>query len=506
VKVEKLASVYKPSRWGEIYHNIEGVDELLGAGSAGPGKSFVLLMDPIYQIVGEVERQRNPSHPFYLGNRPSRGNALHLRRTKTMLDQTLSRAREIFPIIDPGVKFSASPNMVFVFSCGYRYQFDHCRDPDDWAKYQSNEYCHIGFDELVQFTENQFDQITTRCRSSDPWLRKQLKIRAMSNPMMMWDDSSESFTQNDPLWVRKRFVDNAPAGNVLFKRELRRADGTTAGFKTWMYLPAKLHDNPDQGFVEAYERQLLGQKPHIRKALLEGDWYVTANSYYADVWVPSIHVIDPFKIPSTWRRFRSMDWGFKCPGTVLWWALDEDGNMYCVHELTFKEKTTVDVAGLIKSVEDGMGLWRGKRSILTGPADTQLWEERGGTGQTKAQEFAASGVHWAPADKTRRHRNAELLVKRLQDHDAGTKAPGIAFFKKCVNTVRTLPAIPADPGDPNVPRDGGEDHWHDAVLYACAYASRAGRGVRPEDLDEEGETKSRSSGPSRGVYGYGEQV
>lgn len=496
--------LYTPSDWGARYHNCR-YDEVLGAGSAGPGKTQVLLMDPMGIAAVEHERCANKQHPFHQPMGSSTAWVLYLRRIGRSLDQVIARCQRIFPSIDPGVRWDAS-NRRFVFSSGMRYDFGHCKDPDDWQAYLSNEYTRIMFDELVEFERDQYEQIKMRCRSSDPVLRTLLGVRAMSNPVMR-REAGDQFTVKDPHWVRRYFVDPAPQGNTVLARTLTMEDGTKEKH-TRIYLPARLSDNPDKAFVRDYEKRLQGALPHIKQALLYGDWYVTPDSFYASAWNPSIHVCEPFQVPREWTMFRSMDWGFKKPGCVHWWAIDYDDNLIGVHEFTFQGKTEAEVADEIRAIEERLGCWRGKSSRITGPADTQIWEERGDSGVTKAAMFASKGVGWRQATKNsamgNRRSNSERLLKRLQDHNYGTTRPGIVFFSTCRHAIRTIPAIQTDPHDVTVPLDGGEDHWHDSVLYACAYASYGrrvlGRETRPVDDDDD---DKRPDFGHRGRYGYG---
>lgn len=465
-------------------------------------------MDPVQQLLIEHDRCFRADHPFPLRWGESKGWALHLRRTYKELGQTISRTKRLFPLIDPGARWvedSSEMALGWIFSCGYHYQFGHCKDPDDWQMYQSAEFTHIAFDELVTFNEEQYDQISTRLRSDDPVLgdpsRHLLKVRAMSNPVMR-RTTDDNYTVNNPHWVRERFVDEAPEGNMTFERELTRGDGTKATV-TYIYLPAKLTDNPNKAFREQYEVQLLKQKPHIRKALLAGDWYVSEGSHYAEEWNPTIHVCRPFKIPGHWKRFRSCDWGFKKWGTIGWWAMDEDENIFCEREYNFRGKLVADVAADIKRIEKELGIkWKNGRSPLLGPADTQLWEMRGGSAKSMAQQFAELGILWSQADKKSRQNNSNRFSARLLDHENETTTPGIVFFDTCRQCIKTIPAIQSDPANPEQPADGGEDHWHDMILYACAYAShgKAGIGGRAADDDDD---EPDFEDEERGSYGYG---
>jgi hypothetical protein len=496
--------VYRPSPWGEIYHNYP-VDELLGAGSAGPGKTEVLLNDANSQIYVEHRRCEDRDHPFPLRWGESVGWALHLRRTVPQLGQTIVRSHRIFPRIDPKAKWMASDN-TWLFSSGYRYQFGHCKDPDDWENYYSNEYTWLGFDEVIQFLEEQYDQIRTRLRSSDPVLSRMLKCRSMSNPIVK-KMRNETFMVRDPLWVRRRFVDPAPEGKKVLKRRIVMEDGSEV-WRTRMYLPATLWDNPNKQFVRDYEVTLQEAKPYIRQALLYGNWYATADSFYGDVWNPQLHICNPFRIPDEWPRFRSMDWGFKTPGCIHWYAMDEDKNVFVFRELTFKEKTDVEVAKMVREIEFGMGLWQNKRSLLSGPADTQLWEEKGESGRTKAQAMGTLGVYWNRADKKSRQHNAEHVVSRLKDHHSGKTTPGLVIFNTCRDLIRTLPAIQTMPGNVECPDNGGDDHWHDSLLYGIAYASRGRVGVpktarvkQPWEIEDEDDKVVNDK--RRGQLGYG---
>jgi phage terminase large subunit len=493
-----MKPLYKPSDWGALFHTIEGVDELLGAGSAGPGKSMALLMDPITKVIQEHQRCENKKHPYHIPFGHSSGWALHLRREFSMLEQTIGRAHRIFKELDPGVRWDSTSH-TFIFASGYHYQFGHCQHREDFNRYMSNEYDHIMYDEANQFLEEQYEQINSRLRSSDPLLGKQLKVRLMSNPVLNLGNSNVAV--DDPFWLRRKFVDPAPEGNVRHTRELRRPDGRVEKY-TIMYLPAKLKDNPDPAFVESYERTLISKKPHIRRALLDGDWYVTAGAFYEDSWDPAKHVCKPFKIPKDWPQFRCMDWGYKKPGCIYWCAVDPEDTLYFHKEYTFQGKSATEIARNIRPMEEAMGLWQGRYSRVTGPADTQLWEERGESGMSKAAEFATHGVTWVRADKRSRRRNAERLQGRFTANGPG----GIVFFDSCKMATRTIPSIPTSSTNPEEPMDGGDDHWHDAVCYGCAHASR-GRdaiAVVPDDDEDWGEDEAKEclSGRAR-MFGYG---
>lgn len=86
----------------------------------------------------------------------------------------------------------------------------------------------------------------------------------------------------------------------------------------------------------------LAQLPEAeRNALLYGSWdsfegqvfteWIDNREHYKDRrWT---HVIEPFKIPQSWRIIRSYDWGYTRPFSVGWTAVDQDGRFYRIREL-----------------------------------------------------------------------------------------------------------------------------------------------------------------------------
>lgn len=418
-----------------------------------------------------------------------------------MLQDVIKRAHRLFRAVDPSVRWNENKS-TFTFRSGYVYQFGHCHDKTDWENYLGFEFTMILWDELITFEEEQYDQINSRLRSFDPVLRKMLKIRSMSNPMMQ-RKRGDNYSISNPNWVRTRFVDPAPQGKVTLVKKIRMDDGSTERW-TSIYMPALLSDNPDPEFRRMYEINLQQKKPHIRQALLRGDWYTTEGSYHAEEWNPALHICKPFDVPKEWPKWRSMDWGFKLPGCVHWWAMDEDGNVFCVAEMKFQGQTDEEVAERIIQKEQGLGWAKGKTSKLTGPADTQLWEQRGDSGKSKAQAMADKGVYWVKADKRSRLHNAELFTKRLLDHNDGTTTPGIVFFDHCKEVLKLIPSIQTSDKNSEEPADGSDDHPYDSLLYSCAYASHGKSGLGWVEKDEDDEKREERKG--RGRWGYGSEL
>ncbi len=479
--------IYAPSPWGKEFHALK-THEGFGGGSAGPGKSLVLLRDPDEQIV--VEHARCVAGDIHWGH--SSGWALHVRREFPRLEQTIHRSKLMFPQLDPGAKYDEQRHM-WRFSSGYKFQFGHLKDNDSYLNYRSNEYTHLGIDEIGEIEHKDvYDELSLRVRSVDPVLQRMLKVRSMSNPF--------------PNWVRDYFVDPAPHGRVILVKKIHMEDGSIEE-RTRIFLPARLRDNPDAIFRRQYEASLRDRPAHIRASLLNGDWYVVAGAFFSEEWDPDRCVVKPFRIPAGWRKFRSGDWGYKEECVILWWAVDPEGNMICYRELTLngrkakKRYDAIDVADKIKEVEIKAGEWNVTRncSRLNGWMDTQLWEERGHRGPTMADDMAARGVYWQKATKGRAQA-AQQFIKRLNERGVNGE-PGIMFFENVRGCITTIPAIGTDQAEPEKPAEGGPDHWWAAVSYAVSANPLPTDEKSIHVVDDDWPDEPRPS--DWGEYGYG---
>lgn len=478
---------------------------------------MVLLADPLEQVWVEHIRcmQDDTAIPdsfpedikLAIKNNPlrwgySEGWALHLRRTLTRLGETIERAHRMFPLIDPDVDWNEKKSM-FTFSSGFKYQFGHCKDRNDHTNYLGQQYSWIGFDELIEFLEKQYHAISARKRSGDKVLRKMLKIRSMSNPKLS-DAKGEAIDIDDPMWVRRYFVDPAPQGNTIIRKKVVLHDGEEVWVRK-LFLPATLYDNPDKEFVRQYEIELRSRPKHIQDAYLFGRWDSVVGSYFEHSYNPDIHRCRPFKIPQHWPIFRAIDWGYVSEGCLGYYALDPTlDTLYKFWECVFKRKKVSElVTSVIKPFETANKLWNPfSGSLVYGPADTQIWEERGESALSKYQEFVQNGVDWCYADKRSREDNAQRVHERLVAHENFSRPPKLIFFENCKRSYQVLSGMQTDPHKPTEPLKGGFDHPYDETSYACAYIH--GRVIDPPNykgriIETDGEEVRDES---RGSFGY----
>jgi hypothetical protein len=498
-------SLYQPSPWSAKYHETTS-DVVLGGGAAGPGKSLTLLWDPIVtQAVIEHARMTGQlldqfpewladlcrKHPIRQGE--SEGHALHMRRTMPMLQETIDRSMRMFPKFDPYAKYNKDLHR-WEFSSGFKYTFGHCRESNSHADYLSKQYTHLALDEAYQFEENQYEELDGRVRTADPVLKFFKRTRLMSNPA--------------PGWLKDMFVVPERNGNVILRRKVLDPETGEWEWKTMLFLPAKLDDNPDKVFVRDYKFKLLSKPAHMRARYLYGDWDSVEGGYFEDDFNPNVHIIAPFKIPRDWPKFRVMDWGYKTQGTCGWFALDPDENLYLFYEFNFKLMKDAEVARRMVEIEQSFGFWdkkKGQSRLMSSVADTQLWEERGDSGKSKAAVFEEHGLHWEPADKASIQRNAERVAERLRDYDE-KRPPALMVFENCKKTREMLSSIKVDEKDSLIPdKKSPLKHWFDIVAYAAARASQGAGSIYMELHEFDRPDNDNSDEPllKAGGFGYG---
>jgi phage terminase large subunit len=83
-----------------------------------------------------------------------------------------------------------------------------------------------------------------------------------------------------------------------------------------------------------------------------GLWVGVEGAVYEEFDVDT-HVIEPFDIPTSWARYRSIDFGYRNPFVCQWWAEDNDGRLYLYREIYMSQRTINEHARLINQLSQG---------------------------------------------------------------------------------------------------------------------------------------------------------
>ena len=432
--------------------------ELLFGGARGPGKTDSLLMS-FLQHVGK-------------GYGPD-WRGIIFRQTYKQLEEIIAKTQRFFKAIIPGASFNKS-NSSWHFPQGESLSLRHARRPADMENYQGHEYPFVGFDELCNLPSQEvYEKAKAFCRSSNPDVPK--IIRCTANPL-----------GPGHLWVKRYFIDPAPP--------LTPITGSHGGKR--VFIPATIYDN--KHLIEADPEYLARLESiaddSLRRAWLEGDWNVVAGSFFGDVW-SSRNVIRPFAIPQSWYCFRSFDWGSSRPFSVGFWAIADgtqapDGEFYPKGSLIrFAEwyGAKKDANGQIipndglriSSKDVARGILERERTMYSrmkikinpGPADPAIYARQ--DGPSVADNMAAEGISWIPADNTR-ITGWQQVRERIWGEEAEplVRKPYLYVFQNCTEVIRTLPAAPHDERIPDDIDTEFEDHALDDLRYACMFRKR----------------------------------
>jgi len=230
-----------------------GVREAFYGGAAGGGKSDGILMAALQYV----------DVPGY--------HALLLRRTYADLalpEALMSRAQEWLGGSDA---HWSSTDKTWTFPSKATLTFGYLATEVDKYRYQSSAFQFIGFDELTQFTDTQYEYLFSRLRRLQG-TDVPLRMRSASNPGGIGHD-----------WVKQRFI----------------VEGLSMGR---VFVPAKLDDNPhlDQ---DEYRESLANLDPITRAQLLNGDWTArTSGGMFRSEW---FEIVGEAPAPS--RRVRFWD-------------------------------------------------------------------------------------------------------------------------------------------------------------------------------------------------------
>ena len=369
-------------------------------------------------------------------------NLLLLRRTLPELRENhlIPMQRELY-----GFAVYNSAERVFRFPNGSRIKLGYCDTMQDVYQYQGQEYAVIGLEEATHFTEEQMRFLTTCNRTT----------RKDFSPRMYYTCNPGNVGH---AWVKRLFIDR------LYAESENPND--------YLFIPARIYDN--KVLLDAdpnYIRQLEALPEELRRAHLDGDWDVHAGQYFRE-FSRDRHVIEPFEIPSWWRRFRSMDWGYNDPCCVLWHAVDGENRVYTYRELYVRETRAGEVASMVLELSRG-------ESISYTVASPDMWQKRGAVlsgaggfeGETLAELFTSSGLSLTPADNSR-----VPGWNRVRDFLAAAPdgRPNWLCFSDCRNLIRQLPALQFDQHNREDAADG-DDHAPEALRYALMSRPHAGR-------------------------------
>ncbi len=421
---------------GPQLHAIEATwcDIVFYGGARGGGKSDYLLNDFLQDV---------PVYgPLWRG--------ILFRKTYDELEELQARAEELFP--ETGARYAAVKRTWF-WPNGAYLKMRYMEREKDYTRYHGHQYTWIGFDELTSWPSIAPFQKLLSCLRQAGGAVPTKRIRASGNPGGVGH-----------TWVKGMFVDPAPLGyKPTYDAETRMER---------MFIPAKVSDNKimldnDPNYIH----RLKGTgTPELVRCWLEGDWNAVVGAYFK-TFGPQ-HIVPPFKIPKSWPRFRSFDWGYSKPFACHWWAI-ANGEVIPDYKTYFPKGAIICYREWYGASAPNVGLKMEKADIAKGIAERSDGEAYAYSvadpsifspdrGESIGETMAKNGVIFQPADNQRVAGWQQLNTRLVGEDDR----PMIYLFQQCVDLIRTLPACQHDSINAEDIDSDGEDHAPDSARYA----------------------------------------
>lgn len=402
----------------------------LYGGAAGPGKSYWLRWYPIRKLIQWGKKYNL---------RGIRG-ALFSQDFPTLKDRQISKMDVEFPRWLGEIKDTKIDGLGFHLNEEYGGHVLLLKNLDDPSKYLSSEFAIIAVEELTENVLDKFTKLRTRMR----WTGiEDTQFIAATNPGGLGHE-----------WVKNYWIDHK------FPAEEKEAH-------KFAYVKALPTDNPH--LAKSYIETLDSLPEKWRKAYREGDWNIFEGQYFSE-WSDLVHVVAPFRIPESWRKFGAYDHGRANPACFKWYAIDHDGNIYVYRELYVNKKDASDRWEVDKIAKEVTRITEENDEHLEYVVVDSAVFTKTGIAETIADVLRKNGIGKAGT-------HIPLMIPSHKDRIAGwaimhqylAHSPGnppkMRYFSTCADSIRTIPTLIHDKIRVEDLDSDGEDHAADVDRY-----------------------------------------
>jgi PBSX family phage terminase large subunit len=419
---------YIPLPWQWKFHSAarecdkKGGPVKIGAGGArGPGKSHAVLSQ-----IGLDDCQRVPNL-----------KCLFLRQTGKAAQESFEDLIE--KTLRGKIKYQYTPSKgILRFFNSSRILLGGFESEKDIDKYIGIEYDLIAVEELNQLSQGKIDKLEGSLRTSkENWI-----------PRM--------YTSFNPGGIGHKQV------KATYIEPFRAHNETKTRF-----IPSTYKENPHLNIEYTSYLETLGG--NLGKAWREGDWDIFEGQFFNE-WRNNIHVVKPFTVPLTFRRFGGYDHGRAKPACFKWYFIDFDGNVYCYRELYVNKEDNSSRWEVEQIAKEVYKITEQAGEVLEYVvADSAIFTKTG-IGETIAEVLKKNGVGreggaipvLLPSMKDRI--SGWTIMHQYLYHDEHTK-PKLYYFETCYDSIRTIPALIHDKNKPEDLDSDGEDHAADVDRY-----------------------------------------
>jgi hypothetical protein len=419
--------------------------EVLYGGAAFGGKSLCLVIDALRQV----------DHPRYL--------AMLLRRQYSELEELIAYSHQFYPAMGGTPREQGRD---WTFPSGSKILFRQMEHSEDWRKFMGRNTTYLGFDELVSFTQEQYEGLQIWNRAAASGLT--CYLRATTNP---WPD-----IRGDGIeWIMERW--NIPRSvavteTIHLKDVIETPNGDVTLTKA--FIPATYKDNP-VGLEN--NPQYLAQLMRIpdeykRQAFLDGVWGISPGAFF-NTFNQKIHVLDPDEIEMRMhkeniRKAAGMDYGSTSPTCLIFGAQTLDGTVYVYDEYYVANKPIVYHSPRIVTMIGNENI-----SILGDPSmNIRGTKYSDYTDKSIKDEFRDHGVYIRDANNDRLHGYQAIKEGFYFDKELDIEEPSIYISRKCRHLISDIEAAQQDDKNPDVVNEDGKLHALAAFRYLVMHIKK----------------------------------
>jgi len=200
-------------------------------------------------------------------------------------------------------------------------EFSHCADASDYKNFIGAEADMLTYDQLEQFLEQQFTEISAasgRIRRTD-WRGLVLGGENPGGPLSSY--INELFIEKTR--DRTKYPDYQP--------------------ELYHFIQSDLSDNA--ALDPRYVAQLAAIEPVKRDMYRFGRRDIFPGQFFKDFTHP--RRVQHLDVPAGYPRVGALHWGYFKPGIMLWVVVLPDGRLYIEREFVFDETIAAEVARLV---------------------------------------------------------------------------------------------------------------------------------------------------------------
>tara|TARA_R110000851_G_scaffold266892_1_gene419367 strand:+ start:949 stop:2502 length:1554 start_codon:yes stop_codon:yes gene_type:complete len=435
------------------------------------------------------------------------------------LGDIIAQSKKLFSRFNDGARYlSSASELKWIWPTGEELLFRYEQKAEGYWNYHGQEFPFVGHNELTKRADSEFYESMFSCmRSSFRPIDYPKPDGSLLPPIPL-----ECFSTTNPFgvghsWVKRRFIDPAPRGQVVRTSTIvvnPQTDKEEEVVLTRVAIHGSWREN--KYLDPQYIAFLMAIKdPNKKAAWVDGSWAITSGGRFDHLWREHVHVVKPFDIPSCWHVDRSHDWGESKPFSNLWFAESDGtevktpngvkcyprGTIFCIGEFygcevdennTGLKMSATNVAKLVSDIDKALmdkdheiknpkgeinlvpGIVKGR--VRAGPADNAI-NNNDDEQISIADKMAKQGVKWTASDKSpgSRINGAALLCEYLEsalegaDSQSGMpERPALYFFDNVRGIISRFPILSRDGKKPDDIDTDQEDHDYDALRYRVA--------------------------------------